>query len=262
MITYQTMENLYITVSSQLAPSAAVWHNSWIILCGVEGFWNDKQLKQYLQHNDVTFFPPTKGLFSMPMLLLQNSWDPNIWKQTTGTFIVLGALLPVSNTRFLCWLPPWSNIWWQVSPRASQDLELLCQVHLRLSPVLHVDWICAEGTQWLSPCSWLFKGPFGRDTVIYCPESSVYRVNTAWLVEQETTCCFNHPTITRTHTHGSTDVLKKAHAETRDRPMGAECFPHYNHYGQWSWQPWTETQTDLDIRKSESKIKISLGQGL
>lgn len=78
----------------------------------------------------------------------------------------------------------------------------------------------------LDPPSFLAaSGTLGRGTFIYCPESSVCRVNTAWLVEQGTTCCF------LSHTH----MNPQMHANTRRvtwRSQGAECLRHCNHYAQ------------------------------
>lgn len=156
----------------------------------------------------ISFFPHTKHWFSWPILPLQNSWGPNIWKHTTGNFYSIGDVVPCEQHTVSLLVSPWSNVWWQVSPQASQDWELLCQIHLPLSPVLYVDLICAGGgSDCLHPvgCVW---DPLA-ETLLFTARRALCAESTrhGWLSKGQPAAS--------THPHTHTWIHRRAQKSTR-----------------------------------------------
>lgn len=71
---------------------------------------------------------------------------------------------------------------------------------------------------WPPPPFLAASGSLGRGTFIYCLESSACRVNTAWLVEQGTTCCF------LSHTHMNPQMHSNTRTESHDDPRGLNVY--------------------------------------
>lgn len=99
----------------------------------------------------------------------------------------------------------------------------------------------------LTPLPALSGFPRPRHHVIYCPESSVCRVNTAWLVKQGSNLLLSH-----------THIYRCAHTMSRDHPGGRgggwlQCLPRYSRYTWQSWEPWTQRQTDTDFHNPSKR---------